>query len=47
MENKKNISFKVDSGLHKSIKLKATNMGIGIKEYILNLIKKDLESEEK
>ncbi|BBM55106.1 hypothetical protein JMUB3936_p1040 (plasmid) [Leptotrichia wadei] len=47
MENKKNISFKVDSELHKNIKLKATNMGIGIKEYILNLIKKDLESEEK
>ena len=47
MENKKNISFKVDSELHKNIKIKATNMGIGIKEYILNLIKKDLESEEK
>ncbi len=46
MENKnsmKNISFKVEAELHKKVKLKATESGIGIKEYVISLLKEDLK----
>ncbi len=43
----KNISFKVDKELHKAIKIRATEQYMDIKEYILELIKKDLEENRK
>lgn len=39
----KNISFKIEDELHKEIKIKATKEGKSIKEFILDLIKKELE----
>lgn len=39
----KNISFKVEDELHKDIKIKATEEGKSIKEFILNLIKQELK----
>ncbi len=39
----KNISFKVEARLHKKVKLKATESGIGIKEYVISLLKADLK----
>lgn len=42
----KSIAFKVDDELHKRIKLRATIEDKQIKEYIIELIKKDLEDKE-
>lgn len=42
----KNISFKVEDELHKDIKIKATEEGKSIKEFILNLIKQELKKQE-
>lgn len=39
----KNISFKVEDELHKDIKIKATEEGKSIKEFILDLIKQELK----
>lgn len=39
----KNISFKVEDEFHKEIKIKATEEGKSIKEFILDLIKKELK----
>ena len=38
----KTITFKVDSDVHKNLKLAMVNRGQSIKKYITNLIKKDL-----
>ncbi|WP_294065494.1 toxin-antitoxin system HicB family antitoxin [uncultured Fusobacterium sp.] len=42
----KNISFKVEDEFHKQLKIKATEEGKSIKEYVIELIKKDLEKSE-
>jgi predicted HicB family RNase H-like nuclease len=42
----KNIAFQVDDDLHMDIKLLATKEGKSIKEYILELIKKDLNEKK-
>ncbi len=42
----KNIAFPVEDELHKKIKIKATEEGKTIKDYIIELIKKDLEKSE-
>jgi len=39
----KAINFKVDDELHTKIKIQATKEGKKIKEYIIELVKKDLE----
>lgn len=39
----KNISFKVEDEFHKKIKIKATEDGKTIKEFILDLIRKELK----
>lgn len=39
----KNISFKVEDEFHKKIKIKATEEGKSIKEFILDLIRKELK----
>ena len=39
----KNISFKVEDEFHKKLKLKATEEEKTIKEYIIQLIKKELD----
>lgn len=41
----KNIGFTVDDEFHKKLKIKATKEGKGIKEYIIDLIKKDMEKD--
>lgn len=41
----KTITMRVDEKLHTEIKIKATQKGITIKDYILELVKKDLHGE--
>lgn len=41
----KNLIFKIDSELHKQIKIRSAENGQTIKGYITTLIKKDLEKE--
>ncbi|MBQ5562610.1 MAG: hypothetical protein IIT39_04415 [Clostridia bacterium] len=41
----KAINFKVDNELFKAIKIKVAQEGITMKDYIINLIKKDLEEK--
>lgn len=42
----KNIGIKVDAELYKKIKIRIAEEGITLKEYILNLIEKDLSSDK-
>ena len=42
----KAINFKIDSELYKKIKIKTVMEDITIKQYILALIKKDIENNE-
>lgn len=42
----KAINFKIDSELYKKIKIKTVMEDISIKQYILGLIKKDIENSE-
>lgn len=41
----KTITMRVDEKLHTEIKIKATQKGNTIKDYILELVKKDLHDE--
>lgn len=41
----RNIGFKVDEDFYKQIKIKLANNGKTLKEYIIELIKKDLEEK--
>lgn len=43
----KNIAFRLDDKLHMDIKIQATKEGKNIKDYILELVKKDLENKKK
>ena len=43
----KNITLRIDEDVHKKIKLEATNQGVTIKDYIMKLVLKDLESKKK
>ena len=43
----RNIGIKVDEDTYKQIKIKVAQEGITLKEYVLALIKKDLEAEKK
>lgn len=43
----KNIAFQIDDDMHTKIKIKATTEGKTIKDYILGLVKTDLEKKEK
>lgn len=45
MSDTKGINFQVDSVLYKKIKLHIAENDLKLKEYIINLIKKDLEKE--
>ena len=40
----KNISFQIDDEFHKNIKIQATKEDLTIKDYIIELIKKDLKT---
>ena len=42
----KTINFKVDEELYKQIKIKTVVEGKTLKDYIINLIKKDLEEKK-
>lgn len=42
----KNISFQIDDEFHKEIKIQATKEGKAIKEYIIELIRKDLDTKK-
>ena len=42
----KNIAFQIEDELHMQIKLQATKEGKSIKDYILELIKIDIEKKE-
>lgn len=41
----KNLIFKIDSELHRQVKIKSAENGQTIKGYIICLIKKDLEKK--
>lgn len=43
---KKNIAFQVDSEFHKEIKIQSTKDDKNIKEYIIDLIRKDLDNKK-
>lgn len=43
MEKEKTITIRVDEELHKKIKVKIANEGVTLKDYLVDLIKKDLE----
>ena len=40
------ISVKVNDALHKQVRIKAASLDVSIKDYITNLIKKDLGKEK-
>ena len=42
----KNIAFQIDDEFHLKIKLQATKEGKSIKDYIVELIQKDLEQKK-
>lgn len=42
----KSFTLRMEDDLHKTVKLKAVETGIPMQEYIINLIKKDLEDEK-
>ena len=42
----KNLIFQIDEQLHNRIKVRASSNGQTIKGYIINLIKKDLETKK-
>jgi predicted HicB family RNase H-like nuclease len=42
----KNIAFLIDEEFHKKIKLQSTKDNKSIKDYIIDLIKQDLEKKE-
>jgi len=44
--SERNIGFKVDEELFKKIKIRIANRGKTLKEYLLELILKDLEQEK-
>ena len=39
------INFKVDAELYKQVKIKVASDGITLKDYVITLIKQDLEKE--
>ena len=43
----KNVAFQIDDKFHTDIKIQATKEGKTIKDYIIELIKKDLEEKQK
>jgi predicted DNA binding CopG/RHH family protein len=45
--SEKAINFKVDENLYKKIKIKIAIEGLTLKDYIINLIIKDLEKDKK
>lgn len=42
----KNIAFQIDDQFHKQFKIQATQEGKSIKDYIIELIKMDLELKQ-
>lgn len=42
----KSVSIKVDEEFHRCMKLRATEKGKSIKEYVVGLIEKDLETKK-
>lgn len=47
MDDRKSIVIRVEPDFHKKVKIHATEMGITIQEYLISLIEKDLEREDK
>lgn len=45
MKKEKGINFKIDEELYKKLKVKLAKEGQTIKQFMLNLIKKELEEE--
>jgi len=43
----KNISFQINDEFHIELKIQSTKEGKSIKDYIIELIKKDLENKKK
>ena len=43
----KTITMRIDETTHTEIKVRAAKKGLSIKDYILELVKKDLHSDEK
>jgi predicted HicB family RNase H-like nuclease len=46
VSNLKNIAFQVDDEFHMKIKIQAAKEGKSIKEYIMEIIRKDLETKK-
>lgn len=46
MNERKSLTIRMEEELHKKVKIKAVMENQSIQDYILNLVKKDLEKEE-
>lgn len=46
LDNKKNIVLRVDQDFHKQVKLHVTMNNTTLQDYIVGLIKKDMEQKE-
>lgn len=42
----KNVSFELDEATHLELKIKCAKMGITIKEYVAELVKKDVKEQK-
>lgn len=42
----RNLSILIDEDLHKEVKITAASKGKTVKQYLINLIKKDLETKK-
>lgn len=47
MEKEKTITIRIDEELHRKIKIKIANEGVTLKDYLVDLIKKDLKINDK
>lgn len=45
--SEKTITIRVSEDLHKAVKIQIAEQGISLKDYIVNLIQKDLENRKK
>ncbi len=46
-DKRKQLSVRLDEKTHKKMKLYAVNQGITIQDYLMGLIRKDMENHEK
>ena len=43
----RNLSILIEEDLHRKVKIRAASKGVTVKQYLLNLIEKDLTTEKR